>query len=777
MLMENLTERKVKTRRSDNGGECTSIEFQQFCIEHGIKRELTVPMTPEQNGKAERMNRTIIESTRAKMLHHAKMPLKFWAEALSTAVYLRNRSPTTALDGITPYECFHGEKPDVSNLKVFGCRAFVHVPKEKRSKLEGKSINCIFVGYPSTSKGFKFYDVENDKMFVSRDAKFLENDFLHDNSRNSQHFLDLPTVITEESKSEMEYENGEDHETHNEEFEDQAATRKSTGKRIAPERFGTITGNSRENEDIDCSIATLDSNEPTDIKEAFNGINALRWKEAIENEYDSLIQNKTWDLVDAPADKNIIGCKWGFKVKRNADGSINRYKARLVAQGYSQEAGVDYDEIYAPVARYNSIRTVLAIANALDFELHQMDIKTAFLNGKLDQEIYMAQPDAFVQEEHPNKVCKLNRSIYGLKQSARCWNLEIDSYLKSFGYVQSNADSSIYTKSQRRNKENKTSMMIIALYVDDIMLATNDPDMLKAKKMAFPSRFDMEDQGEAHFCLGMQITRDRNKILCISQKAYLENILKRFGMYDCRSVTTPLESGKNYTKLPGDKGTGIKKYQAAIGSLNYAAIATRPDLSTAIGKLSQFMSNPSQEHWQGVKREFRYLKGTLNYCLKYDGNMKDLTLNGYVDADWCGDTETRRSTSGYIFQVAGCTISWRSKRQAIVALSSTEAEYIATSFATQEAIWLKRLLESLKVEQPKPTKLFKNNQGAIVLSKNPSNHSRTKHKDLKFHFIPEAIQRKQIDVEYCESNKMPADILTKGLEKERFEKLRCLIGV
>ena len=242
MLMENLTERKVKTLRSDNRGEYTSIEFQQFCIEHGTKRDLTVPMNPEQNGKAERMNRTLIDSTRA-MLHHAKMPLKFWAEALSTAVYLCNRSPTAALGGITPYKCFHREKPDVSTLKVFGCRAFVHVPKEKRSKVEGKSIKCIFIGYPSTSKGFKFYDVENDKMFVSRDAKFLENDFLPDNSRHSQHFLDLPTVITEESKNEMEYENGEDHETHNEEFENQAATRKSTRKRIAPERFGTITGN------------------------------------------------------------------------------------------------------------------------------------------------------------------------------------------------------------------------------------------------------------------------------------------------------------------------------------------------------------------------------------------------------------------------------------------------------------------------------------------------------------------------------------------------------
>ena len=326
LLMENLTEKKVKTLRSDNGGEYTSIEFQQFCIEHGIKRELTVPMAPEQNGKAERMNRTVIESTRA-MLHHAKMPLKFWAEALNTAVYLRNRSPTTALDGITPYECFHGEKPDVSNLRVFGCKAFVHVPKEKRSKLEGKSVNCIFVGYPSTSKGFKFYDVENDKMFVSRDAKFLENDFLHGDPRNSQNLPDLSTVFTEEN-----------HDVKNKELDNKAATRKSTRKRTVPERFGTITGDWWENEDIDCSIATLDSIEPRSLDEALNGPNASKWKNAADDEYQSLLKNDTWELVDLPPGKNVIGCKWVFKLKKNADGSISRYKARLVAQGYSQQA-------------------------------------------------------------------------------------------------------------------------------------------------------------------------------------------------------------------------------------------------------------------------------------------------------------------------------------------------------------------------------------------------------------------------------------------------------
>ena len=471
LLMENLTEKKVKTLRSDNGGEYTSIEFQQFYTEHGINRELTVPMTPEQNGKAERMNRTLIESTRA-MLHRAKMSSKFWAEALNTAVYLRNRSPTTALEGITPYECFHGEKPDVSNLRVFGCKAFAHVPKEKRSQLEGKSVNCIFVGYPSTSKGFKFYDIQNDKMFISRDAKFLENDFLHDDSRNAQNLPRLSTVFTEEK-----------HDMQNEESENEVATRKSTRKRAVPERFGTITVDWWKNEDIDCSIATLDSIEPRSLNEALNGPNANKWKNAADNEYQSLLSNDTWKLVDLPPGKNVIGCKWVFELKMNADGSISRYKARLVAQGYSQQAGLDYDEVFAPVARYTSIRTVLAIANALDLELHQMDVKTAFLNGELDTEIYMEQPSGYIDNQRPNMVCKLQKSIYGLKQSARCWNLSIDRLLKASGYTQSNADPCIYSKVK------DSSLMIIALYVDDILLASNDVMITK---------FEMEDQGEAN---------------------------------------------------------------------------------------------------------------------------------------------------------------------------------------------------------------------------------------------------------------------------------------
>ena len=392
-----------------------------------------------------------------------------------------------------------------------------------------------------------------------------------------------------------------------------------------------------------------------------------------------------------------------FKIKRNADGTVSHYKTRLVAQGYSQESGADYDEVFAPVARYSSIQTALAIANQLGLEVHQMDIETACLNGKLENEIYM-KPEGYVDKERPGMVCKLRKSLYGLKQSARCWNVDMDQFLKALGYVQSSADPCVYSKTEV--KDGKKCLMIIALYVDDVVLASNDVQMLKMEKAKLKERFEMEDLGEIHHCLSMSVRRDRAaKELTISQKTYLESVLKRFGMYDCKPVSTPMETGRKYEKL-ADGGTPMKtrEYQAAIGSLTYAAIATRPDLSSAVGVLSQFMSNPGQEHWIGIKRIFLYIKETLDYGLKFEASSdEEFKFCGYADADWAGDVMSRKSTIGYFFQLGNATVSWKSKRQTVVAQFSTEAEYVALCAATQETVWLRHLLASIRFRQKDTT--------------------------------------------------------------------------
>ncbi len=484
----------------------------------------------------------------------------------------------------------------------------------------------------------------------------------------------------------------------------------------------------------------------------------------------------TWELVDLPDGANLVGCRWVFKTKRKADGTVDRYKARLVAQGYSQEEGVDFDEVFAPVAKYKSIRTVLAIANQLNLDVHQMDVKSAFLNGELSEDIYMKQPEGFVNKKCPAKVCKLKKSLYGLKQSARCWNLKIDEYLKASKYIQSEADPCIYYKTEV--VDGKTQIMIIAVYVDDTILLSNDSELLLLEKKRLSERFDMDDRGEIHYVLGMEVKRDRkSKTMTISQKAYLENVLERFDMQNSRPVSTPLETGKKFAKISEDEEPiDVKKYQAAIGSLNYAAIATRPDLSVAVGMLSQHMRNPSAEHWIGVKRVLRYIRGTIDFGLKFTYS-DNFALRGFADADWAGCTDSRKSTSGEFFQIGNSAVSWRSKKQSVVALSSCEAEYVSLCSATQEVVWLRRLLKSIGFTQNQPTTICEDNQGAICLSKNSKDHGRTKHVDVKYHYTRETIDKNVIKVEYCPTGKMVADTLTKGLPKPAFEKFRSEMGV
>eukprot|EP00794_Sanderia_malayensis_P016556 gene16556-biopygen13988 len=781
VAVENHTGKRIKVIRTDNGGEYVSNEFKQFCIERGIKREVTIPMTPQQNGVSERMNRTIMESARS-MLHHAKLPSYFWAEAVNTAVYIRNRCPTVTLDGITPYEHWFGRRPDVSNFRVFGCCTHVHIPDEDRSKLDKKSKKCIFVGYLDASKGYKLYDIERKVMIRSRDVRFLENDFDHLSieSENQEDYKELFNFGDAINEFELCNEETESLIEHNEVAdEDQQDVRRSTRTRTVPVRPGTVTGDWWNDENLDfAGITFTDYDEPSNFNEAINSKHSSQWKDAITSEYESLKKNDTWELVHLPKGKNLVGNKWVFKVKRNADNTVNRFKARLVAQGFSQKEGSDYNEVFAPVARYNSIRTILSLVNALSLDLHQMDVKTAFLNGKLQEEIYMAQPEGCIDESNPDLVCKLKKSLYGLKQAAYCWNVEIDTFLKKSGYKQSAADSCIYTKVQPR-KDGKSSFIILALYVDDILISSNDPQMLEAEKKSLSRRFEMQDLGDAKYCLGMLIQRDRdNKKLYISQKSYLESILKRFEMFESKPVATPMEVGKVFKKLSEDEEQfDIKQYQAAIGSLNYAMIATRPDICSAVGILSQFMSKPSKEHWQGVKRILRYIKGTLDYGLIFDANNTELMLSGYADADWASDAQLRKSTSGYIFQLAGSTISWRSQKQSVVALSTTEAEYVSLSSASQEAIWLRRLLKDLLIDVSKPTTIHEDNQGAICLTKNTKAHSRAKHIDIKYHFIREKVQNKEIELTYCPTDKMIADIFTKALPRPKFEELRSLMGI
>ena len=351
----------------------------------------------------------------------------------------------------------------------------------------------------------------------------------------------------------------------------------------------------------------------------------------------------------------------------------------MVAKGYSQEAGIDYEETYAPVAKYKSIRAILSIVNQLDMELHQMDVQTAFINGTLEEEIYMTQPEGYVEESTEHLVCKLKKSLYGLKQASRCWFKTMDSFLKDSGYEQCKSGSLLYIK-----RVGGEELMIIALYVDDMLIASNSKKMLRLEKNALKEKFRMRDLGDAHYCLGIQITRDRvNKKMLLCQTKYLTDVLHKYHMEPCNPVSTPQELG---SKLMPNEGESINKqqYQALIGSLTYAVTGTRPDIAQALSSVNQFSSNPSSEHWKSAKRILHYIKGTLDWGILFDGTKEeDVRIGGFVDADWGSDPSGRKSRSGYIFNSCGGIVSWHSKKQTTVALSSTEAKYIAASSATQ----------------------------------------------------------------------------------------------
>lgn len=789
----NVGENPIKILRSDNGGEYSSKEFESFLKSNGIVHQLSVPYNPAQNGVAERMNRTIVESTRS-MLSHAQMPNEFWAEAASTSVYVRNRSPTTALTGITPYECLFKKKPDVSNLRVFGCVTYVHIPDNQRKKLDPKSRKSFFVGYPEDVKGYKLYDPISRKFTRSRDVIFLEKKFHDFDVQSSTNFddrtdSDIPLVIEEiltdgsqepnKIPNQRVAENVEPNQraddqqvgaTFEETFMNEVRNVDERRIRRPPNRF-----------DEECYLVndiTADINEPINLKEAFSGEYSTEWKKATDSEFNSLIENDTWELVPLPEGKHVVGSKWVFKVKRDENGCVQRYKARLVAQGYTQAEGIDYSEVFSPVVRSTTIRSLLALSSAKNWEVHQMDVKSAFLQGNLEEEVYMRQPDGYVSKECPNHVCKLKKSIYGLKQSARCWNNAIDTFLKSSGYKQMNSDPCLYMKSIK-DQNGIIKFVILSIHVDDILLFSNDLSMLNEEKKLIGSKFKIEDMGEVKHILGMLIKRDRERgQMTISQTKYLEGILKRFGMEQCKPVSTPLEPGKHFQELPEDENpTNTNEYQKLIGCLTYVTTATRPDLASAVGILSKFMAKPSKEHWVGAKRVLRYIKGTMNYGLVFDGRSATCSIVGYSDADWANDLDTRRSTSGYAFQINGSTISWCSKRQPCVTRSTTEAEYVALSHATQELVWLRRLLNDIGEKQDQPSVMNEDNQGAIELSKNPRFHNRTKHIDVAYHFIREKVNDRSINVKYCSTDQMLADIMTKSLPRQTFQKFRDMLNV
>ncbi|WKA05326.1 hypothetical protein VitviT2T_023300 [Vitis vinifera] len=488
-----------------------------------------------------------------------------------------------------------------------------------------------------------------------------------------------------------------------------------------------------------------------------------RWKAAMNEEMKSLQKNETWELVECPPGKKPVGCPWIYTVKYKADGSIERFKARLVAKGYTQTYGIDYTETFAPVAKINTVRVLLSLAANLDWPLQQFDVKNVFLHGELSEEVYMnLPPGCMVSEKQCQKVCKLKKSLYGLKQSPRAWFGRFTKSMRAFGYRQSNSNHTLFLKKQH----GKITALIV--YVDDMVVTGNDPKERKALQNYLSKEFEMKDLGHLKYFLGIEVSRSSEGIF-LSQRKYALDLLQETGMSGCQPVNTPIEEGLKLCVEPNQVSTDKGRYQRLVGRLMYLA-HTRPDLAYALSVVSQYMHNPREQHMNAVMRILRYLKNAPGKGILFAKNVNHQSIEVYTDADWAGAVDDRRSTSGYFTFVCGNLVTWKSKKQNVVACSSAEAEFRGMALGLCEALWLRLLLQDLGYLSRQPIRLFCDNKVACDIAHNPVQHDRTKHVEVDRFFIKEKLDDKIVELPKIRSEDQLADILTKAVSSQVFSK-------
>lgn len=754
---------KVSKLRCDNGGEYTAKAFIEFCKMKGIVLDYTVPYTPQQNGKAERKNRSLVERSRA-MIEDSGIPKEFWGEAIRTVNYVMNRGISANMYGVTPAELWYGYKPDVSNLKVFGCVAHSHIPKELRTKLDTKTEKCVMLGYAPT--GYRLWDVKKEKIIISRDVEFDENKFYFKNCIVEVKVATdkKESVNTNEDEEKINQDKCVLDENLNESNCDLSNRKEKDCKRKVkiPSKYN----------DYELYMAfdaiRFVEDAPMCFKDLQNRVDRGRWIEAVNRELNSIEENDTWMKVRKPENVNILDTKWLFTYKTLEEKEVDKYKARLVVRGFAQEKDKTYDDIYSPVARMATIRALLIFGNQFKHFFHQLDVKTAFLNAELNENIYIYPPEGV--ECDNGEVFKLKKSLYGLKQASRCWNDEINNFLLKIGFTRSENDYCLYTLNCKSGK------IVLLIYVDDIILTGPELAQIIKIKNVLMKNFKMRDKGDLKYFLGLEICYDRDKgIFQLNQSKYTQSLLKKFNMTNCKTSEIPIDP-KLKIELCNDPIKKTQKpFQELVGCLMYLMLGTRPDICFAVNYFSRFQDKATDEAWNYLIRVLRYLKHTVDVGLEFKRNQST-DLCCYVDADWGMDVHDRKSVTGFVLKVYGSTLMWGTRKQNCVSLSTTEAELVALCTAVCEGLWLRKLFCDFGISF-ETILYYEDNQGCIALVKNPINNRRVKHIDLKYNFVSEYVKKGIIHLVYIETSNQEADIFTKGLSKIQFVKLRDLLGL
>ncbi|CAI7910158.1 unnamed protein product [Closterium sp. NIES-54] len=738
--------KRIKAIRTDGGGEFVNVELEKWMKSKGIKHDVTTPYTPQHNGAAERLNRTLVEAVRS-LLQHSKLGNEWWGEASALAAWIRNHVPTKVLPGTTPFEAWTGTKPNLSRLHTFGCLCYYHVPDPLRHKLQPKARAAIYLGIAANECAWRVWDLGERRVITSRDMVFDEDKFPTKEQPTPQLTVVLPAREEDESMEfpsqvEKEAENGGGG---NEESDDDVVEVPSTVAATSSTPSSLPLALTREQR------IRRPNTKYTDYATALASPDAPLWKQAMEKELTSIKENDVFELVDPPKGAYFVGCKWVLKKKLGADGSVERYKARLVAQGYTQREGEHYSETFAPVAKATTLWVLLALTASLNLEVEQLDVCTAFLYGLLMEEVYMRQPpeyddgsgkgaylvgckwvlkkklgadgsverykarlvaQGYTQREGEHysetfapvakattlwvllaltaslnleveqldvctaflygllmeevymrqppeyddgsgKVWKLKRTLYGLKQSPRGWYKRIDDFLLQHDFARSECDSALYVLKEGEKQ------LVLLLYVDDLLLFSDSNDLIREVKQRLGAEFAMRNLGLVTYYLGMHVDRDRaNGTIHLHQEKYVKGVLESFGMGNSKPVGTSLATG--FSCLTGEEESTLdepegKRFHWLVGSLMYATVSTRPDLAYAAGVLGRVVSNPHTEHVRAGGRVLRYLRGTPNLGLVYEAGP--IELKSYADSDYVGDPSMRKSTSGYVSTLLGAARS------------------------------------------------------------------------------------------------------------------------